>query len=90
MKDLENYLSRWNLKSAAQGIYDLSIVMPIYYFKYALGFNELYDMTYRCKQKLGNQFDLVAFNTEYLSWGPGYFDLLNEKMDAWTAAQLGA
>ncbi len=90
VKDLENYLSRWNLKSAAQGIYDLSIVMPIYYFKYALGFNELYDMTYRCKQKLGNQFDLVAFNTEYLSWGPGYFDLLNEKMDAWTAAQLGA
>ena len=31
--------------------------------------------------------DKVAFFAEYLHWGPGYFDLLNERMEAWAKEQ---
>ena len=31
--------------------------------------------------------DMVAFHKEYLHWGPSYFDLLNERMDAWANAK---
>ena len=71
----------------ADKIYDLCIMMPIYNVKYAIGFAELFDLTERCKKTLGDKFDPVAFYEEYLSWGPGAFDLLNERMDAWAAAQ---
>ncbi len=82
VQDLETYLNRWGLGSYAQDWYDLCIDMPIYFFKYTGGFCELFDMTNRL-----NDGDLVEFFTEYLHWGPGYFDLLNERMEAWAAVQ---
>ena len=83
--DIRKYLDGWNMGSAAAGIYNVCIDMPIYYFKYAGGFSELYDLTQRCTKAA--KCDSVTFYTEYLSWGPGYFDLLNARMDAWAAAQ---
>lgn len=81
-KDIEKYLSKWNLGEYAEDWYDLCIDMPIYFFKYTGGFCELFDLTNRCSKG-----DLVAFFTEYLHWGPGYFDLLDERMEAWAAEQ---
>ncbi len=78
VKDLEAYLNTWGLGTYAQDWYDLCIDMPIYFFKYTGGFCELYDMTNRLSDG-----DLVDFFTEYLHWGPGYFDLLNERMENW-------
>ena len=83
---LEKYLNKWGMSDAADQLYDVSINMPIYYFKYAGGFSELFALTERCKKAVRN-FDSVAFYREYLSWGPGYFDLLNERMTAWANAQ---
>ena len=82
VEDLEKYMDKWGLGEYAQDFYDYAIDMPIYFFKYTGGFCELFDLTNRC-----NQGDLVEFFTEYLHWGPGYFDLLNERMDAWANAQ---
>lgn len=84
-EDIRKYLDGWNMGSAAAGIYNVCIDMPIYYFKYAGGFAEQYDLTQRCMKTA--KCDSVTFYTEYLSWGPGYFDLLNERMDNWASAQ---
>lgn len=82
VKEIEDYLNKWNLGSLAQNFYDYAIDMPIYFFKYTGGFCELFDLTNRCHQG-----DTVEFFKEYLHWGPGYFDLLNERMEAWAKAQ---
>ncbi len=82
LDEVKDYLSNWNLESAAEDIYEYAVDMPIYFFKYTGGFCELFDLTNRC---CGD--DKVAFFTEYLRWGPSYFDLLNERMEAWAGVQ---
>ena len=82
IEDVKNYLSKSNLESYAEDFYDYAIDMPIYFFKYTGGFCELFDMTNRCSKG-----DKISFFEEYLSWGPGYFDLLNDRMNAWAAEQ---
>lgn len=82
VEDIQEYLSKWGLDSYAQTFYDYAIDMPIYFFKYTGGFCELFDLTNRCHKG-----DTVAFFEEYLHWGPSYFDLLNERMEAWANAQ---
>jgi len=83
INDLKQYVAQMGYsEEAAQVLYDYAIDLPVYVFKYAGGFNELYDMTNRL---CGT--DKVAFFGEYLHWGPSYFDLLNERMEAWANAQ---
>ncbi len=82
LQDVKEYLSEWGLDSAAEDVYEYAIDMPIYFFKYTGGFCELFDLTNRCCGE-----DKVAFFEEYLRWGPSYFDLLNERMEAWAKAQ---
>lgn len=82
LKDVEEYLGQWGLGTYAQDFYDYAVDMPIYFFKYTGGFCELFDLTNRCCTS-----DKVSFFEEYLHWGPGYFDLLNERMEAWANAQ---
>ena len=82
VEEIEKYLNEWNLGLYAQDFYDYAIDMPIYFFKYTGGFCELFDLTNRFHQG-----DTVEFFEEYLHWGPGYFDLLNERMEAWAKAQ---
>lgn len=82
IEDVTKYLNKWNLGVISTELYDMAIDMPIYYFKYTGGFCELFDLTNRCHAG-----DTVEFFREYLHWGPGYFDLLNERMDAWAKAQ---
>lgn len=82
VEEIGEYLNQWNLGSYAQDWYDLVIDMPIYFFKYTGGFCELYDMTNRCSNG-----DKISFFREYLHWGPGYFDLINDRMTAWANAQ---
>ncbi len=84
---VKSYLDGWGLAGATDQIYDLCITMPIYYAKYVMGFTELYELTETCKNTLGDRFDSVSFYREYLSWGPGYFDLLRKRMADWTDAQ---
>ncbi len=81
-KEIREYLTNYGLQRYTKLMYDYAIDMPIYYFKYAGGFCELFDLTNRYA---GN--DKVAFYTEYLHWGPSYFDLLNERMNEWANAK---
>ncbi len=82
LDEIKKYLDQWNLGSYAESWYDLAIDMPIYFFKYTGGFCELFDLTNRCSSS-----DKISFFKEYLSWGPGYFDLLNDRMNAWAGEQ---
>ena len=84
-EEIREYLSQWMLADATDEIYDRAIDMPTYYFKYAGGFCELFDLTNRMKKRVG--IDLVYIYTEFLRWGPGDYDLLNERMEAWAKAQ---
>ncbi len=82
LEDIEKYMNNWGLGSMAEIFYDEAIDKPIYYMKYCGGFTELFDLTNRCHTG-----DTVEFFKEYLHWGPSYFDLLNERMEAWAKAQ---
>ncbi len=81
--DIRSYLARWNMDAYTDLIYDRAIEMPVYYFKYVLGFNELFNITEKCKNQLGGKFSYIDFHEEYLSWGPGAFYMLREKMQDW-------
>jgi uncharacterized protein (DUF885 family) len=83
LEDITDYCVKMGFgEPAGKFLYDYAIDLPVYVFKYAGGFAELYDMTNRL---CGS--DKVAFFAEYLHWGPSYFDLLNERMEAWANAQ---
>ncbi len=82
LDEIKTYLSKWGLDDYAETFYDHAIDLPIYLFKYAGGFCELFSLTNRFADS-----DKVPFFTEYLSWGPGYFDLLDERMQAWASAK---
>ena len=82
-EDVSKYLKKKGISEEYfEDIYDYAIDMPIYFFKYTGGFCELFDLTNRCCKD-----DKIAFFKEYLHWGPSYFDLLNERMEAWAKAQ---
>lgn len=82
-EDVSKYLKKKGISEEYyEEIYDYAIDMPIYFFKYTGGFCELFDLTNRCCRD-----DKIAFFKEYLHWGPSYFDLLNERMEAWAKAQ---
>ena len=83
LSDIRTYLRQSGYSNSAKIFYDYAIDMPIYTFKYSGGFSELYSLIDRLCEK-GNE---VEFFKEYLHWGPGAFDLLNERMEAWANAQ---
>lgn len=79
---LSVYLEQWNLQEYSAEMYDMAVNMPIYYFKYVLGFAQHYEILRRCEDIA--RFDLVSYYREYLSWGPCYYDQIEEKMLEWT------
>lgn len=83
--DLEQYLSDWGMQDSAQYIYELSVDMPTYYFKYVLGFAQQYAIQQECLDRYS--YDLPDFYEAYLNLGPCYFDQLAEKMYSWAEAQ---
>ncbi len=84
-KDVGEYLSTYGLDAYSYVIYDLAVDMPIYYFKYVLGFAALYELRDDCDVKMGTA-EAVAFNQAYLDWGAGYYDLLEPLLDDWADA----
>ena len=78
---IQAYLMEWGLENYADEIYQMSVDMPVYRFKYVMGFCYQYEITAKCKKERNIQ-DKDIY-TEYLSWGPGYFDLLEDRMQSW-------
>ncbi len=79
--DIKKYLQQWSLDDAADEVFELAVNMPVYYFKYVMGFCQQFALTEDCRDIYS--FDDRDFYREYLSWGPAYFDLLRPKMIAW-------
>lgn len=82
---MKDYLTEWGLESYTDEIYEMSVDMPVYRFKYVMGFCKQYDITKKCKS-IHNVQDRDIY-TEYLSWGPGYFDLIEQRMIDWAKGQ---
>lgn len=85
-REVADYLKEWGLEEHADEIYEFSVNLPFYYFKYAMGFCQQYRITESCRAVFS--FRDKDFYTEYLSWGPSCFDLLESKLMSW--ARLNA
>ena len=70
-------------------IYDPFIIgHPFYYMPYAYGYARLINLMSLSRRTMGNdKFDEKAFYAQYLSYGPSFFNLLADRLDAWAQAQ---
>lgn len=65
----------------AQDLYDTLTADPAVYQSYVTGYYELMELREYAEEELGDNFDVVAFNTVILDAGPCQYDLLKEKVD---------
>ena len=72
----------------AKSYYKLAVEQPFYTLCYGVGFAQLMGMLRDAETTLGDDFDQKAFLTAYLDLGPGYFNLIQERMDVWVDAQI--
>lgn len=63
--------------------YPIVVDQPYYFFEYAIGYAQLAQMYRDIKDNLGDNFDQEAFLKTYMDLGPGYFEMIKEKMDVW-------
>jgi uncharacterized protein (DUF885 family) len=82
---LESYVTGFGLngEQIVNIYYNLVIDQPYYFFEYAIGYSQLAQLYRDTVADLGDSFDLEAFLETYMNLGPGYFDLIKEKMDVW-------
>lgn len=63
--------------------YPIVVDQPYYFFEYAVGYAQLAQMYRDINEDLGENFDLESFLKTYMDLGPGYFEMIKEKMDVW-------
>lgn len=63
--------------------YPIVVDQPYYFFEYAVGYAQLAQMYRDISDDLGDQFELESFLKTYMDLGPGYFEMIKEKMDVW-------
>lgn len=66
---------------AAQGLYDMMIEEPGYYPQYFIGYLEFVELRDYAEEKLGADFDEVAYHKVILETGPCDFDTLRTQVD---------
>ena len=81
MQDLTDYFGM--PKENAISAYDDARAMPFTMINLTYGFARLYLMNKLCRVKLGGLMDDRAFMERYLSFGPSFPDILEEKMQEW-------
>ena len=76
-------------ESFRQDIYEPFIIgHPFYYLPYAYGYARLTNLVSSTRKAIGvNNFDEKAFYTQYLSYGPSYFNILKDRLSVWAAEQ---
>jgi uncharacterized protein (DUF885 family) len=68
--------------------YDTYIVgNPFYGMPYAYGYARLVELHDNAKAAMGTKYNQKAFDAQYLSYGPSYFNLLADRLEQWAAAQ---
>ncbi len=60
---------------------------PFYGIPYAYGYARIIDLHDRAQKTLGKKYDQKVFDTQYLSYGPSYFNLLAERLEQWEKEQ---
>ena len=69
-------------------LYDPFIIgNPFYGMPYAYGYARIIEMHDTAKKALGSKYDQKTFDTQYLSYGPTYFNLLADRLDRWASEQ---
>ena len=69
-------------------LYDPFIIgNPFYGMPYAYGYARIMDLHDTAKKTLGSKYDQKTFDTQYLSYGPTYFNLLADRLDQWAKEQ---
>ena len=89
-EDLKEYLAAYGLGDDAivNVLYTYAVNMPFYAFSYALGYTQLAGMMRSLSADLGEAYVQKDVLTQYLSYGPAYFNLLRERMDVWADEQV--
>jgi uncharacterized protein (DUF885 family) len=64
-------------------LYTISVNMPYYYLPYAYGYAKLRSFERAAQEKQGNDYDQKAFFKFYLDCGPSYFNLIEDRLNAW-------
>ena len=68
--------------------YDTFIVgNPFYGIPYAYGYARIIDLHDNAQKALGRKYDQKVFDTQYLNYGPTYFNLLAERLEQWEKEQ---
>ena len=70
-------------ESTAEVYYQLVVNQPYYTVCYGMGIAQMMHMLRDAENDLGDAFDQKAFLTAYLDLGPGYYNILKERMDVW-------
>ena len=60
---------------------------PLYGIPYAYGYARILDLHKDAEEALGSKYDRKTFDTQYLSYGPTYFDLLADRLERWAKEQ---
>lgn len=90
-KAIVTYVSGLNLSEEyADFYYDLAIDQPYYALEYAVGYAQLSKLMRDAEMDLGDDFDRSEFLQAYLDLGPGYFNLLSERMHMWIEEKMHA
>ena len=78
--------SRRPLELTEAGMIYIEAIRKMNYLENELStrINDLHDSA---KKVLGKNYDQKAFDTQYLNYGPSYFNLLADRLDEWEKAQ---
>lgn len=60
---------------------------PFYGIPYAYGYARIIDLHDAAQKTLGKRYDQKVFDAQYLSYGPAYFNLLEDRLDRWAMDQ---
>lgn len=60
---------------------------PFYGMTYAYGYARIIELHDIAKTTMGSKYDQKTFDTQYLSYGPTYFNLLADRLEQWEKEQ---
>lgn len=88
--DLKEYLSAFGFGEDmyVDLLYEYAVNMPFYAFSCAVGYTQLASLMRSLSADMGENYVQKEVLTQYLNYGPAYFNLLRERMDVWADEQL--
>lgn len=85
--EVKEYLCRYLSADSCAIIYQMLLEEPALYLPYSVGYLEIMELQNTAKKTLNNDFSLKEFHTFLLDMGPLSFDILQDELEDWIAAQ---